>query len=230
MTTVDDEELVDDGLASGQPKEKLTFPMLCTHNDWDNMRVKKRFMSLRCRECFMQFKMPTELVVKCFDFFHFSTCADGEQCPFFHIHKYKTRRKEVKHTFEATAAARQAMAKGIALGRVGDLLQETRPRNEDDRPNADGTPYEGAALDTPQLLRFMDSPTTPSQPVERQHSSAPRGLLAGMPSPWSPGNPPTLLEPPSVGSNGSDDFAPDIIKSWLRGNPQAQMLFKSNSL
>eukprot|EP01059_Diplonema_ambulator_P021874 TRINITY_DN3636_c0_g1_i1.p1 TRINITY_DN3636_c0_g1~~TRINITY_DN3636_c0_g1_i1.p1 ORF type:complete len:478 (+),score=116.42 TRINITY_DN3636_c0_g1_i1:47-1480(+) len=61
----------------------------CTHNNWDNVRVKKGHITLRCRVCQEQWKTDTGNVRKCLTFFQTGSCSKGTQCPNPHIHRYK---------------------------------------------------------------------------------------------------------------------------------------------
>eukprot|EP01063_Lacrimia_lanifica_P011680 TRINITY_DN183_c0_g1_i12.p1 TRINITY_DN183_c0_g1~~TRINITY_DN183_c0_g1_i12.p1 ORF type:complete len:487 (+),score=128.40 TRINITY_DN183_c0_g1_i12:54-1463(+) len=71
------------------PAEPNTSPDCpCAHNDWDNVRVKKGFITLRCRQCQAQWKTEMGSVKKCFKFFQ-GMCRRGAACPLPHIHRYK---------------------------------------------------------------------------------------------------------------------------------------------
>ena len=71
----------------------------CVHNNWDNVRVKKGQITLRCRECQEQWKTETEKVRKCQNFFNTGTCANGTGCPNPHIHRYKQSLAKRKSIF-----------------------------------------------------------------------------------------------------------------------------------
>eukprot|EP01062_Namystynia_karyoxenos_P062284 TRINITY_DN55195_c0_g1_i1.p1 TRINITY_DN55195_c0_g1~~TRINITY_DN55195_c0_g1_i1.p1 ORF type:complete len:981 (+),score=236.38 TRINITY_DN55195_c0_g1_i1:159-2945(+) len=69
----------------------------CDHNNWDNVRVKKGQITLRCRDCQLQWKTETERIRKCPQFFQ-GECANGVACPMPHIHRYKqgeAKRREI---------------------------------------------------------------------------------------------------------------------------------------
>eukprot|EP01063_Lacrimia_lanifica_P035601 TRINITY_DN6840_c0_g2_i1.p1 TRINITY_DN6840_c0_g2~~TRINITY_DN6840_c0_g2_i1.p1 ORF type:complete len:631 (+),score=202.69 TRINITY_DN6840_c0_g2_i1:171-2063(+) len=68
-------------------------PPPCAHNNWDNVRVKRGFFGLRCRDCSSNWKVPIKMVVKCPAFFN-GYCPHGATCPLPHIHRYKNPEKE----------------------------------------------------------------------------------------------------------------------------------------
>ena len=59
----------------------------CPHNQWDNLRMRKGVMMLRCRCCGESWKVFRP--APCNDFFKFQSCPLGDNCPRPHI--YKTR-------------------------------------------------------------------------------------------------------------------------------------------
>eukprot|EP01059_Diplonema_ambulator_P033864 TRINITY_DN7299_c0_g1_i2.p1 TRINITY_DN7299_c0_g1~~TRINITY_DN7299_c0_g1_i2.p1 ORF type:complete len:592 (+),score=97.26 TRINITY_DN7299_c0_g1_i2:31-1776(+) len=211
----------------------VDVPFLCQHNDWDNMRVKKGLMALRCRECYMQFKMPTDMIVKCFDFFHF-TCCPAAGCPFLHIHKYKTKKKEQKHMLEAAIAAKAVIDKGVSLGAVGTIL--SNPLNQQhpqsllirtDVPVA----RQGSSLcispgaDVPQLaLDFMDSPAveTPSGygPLASSYLSKPKPLVPVVPLMPSPTNTFGVSLSPVVSPGPATGNPPTLLDSSMMESAQ----------
>ncbi|KAJ9461255.1 hypothetical protein DIPPA_22801 [Diplonema papillatum] len=84
------------GRRRGRKKEKIppacvnTSPECpCAHNDWDNVRVKKGFITLRCRSCQLQWKTETDKIRKCLAFFQGASCVKGSLCPNPHVHRYK---------------------------------------------------------------------------------------------------------------------------------------------
>eukprot|EP00755_Sulcionema_specki_P000844 Sspe_Gene.3164::Locus_1039_Transcript_1_1_Confidence_1.000_Length_1850::g.3164::m.3164 len=67
----------------------------CTHNNWDNVRVKKGMFGLRCRTCQKPWKVQAKSISKCPAFWN-GYCPSGDHCPLPHIHRYKNPEKEEK--------------------------------------------------------------------------------------------------------------------------------------
>eukprot|EP01059_Diplonema_ambulator_P006004 TRINITY_DN1578_c0_g1_i3.p1 TRINITY_DN1578_c0_g1~~TRINITY_DN1578_c0_g1_i3.p1 ORF type:complete len:219 (+),score=32.52 TRINITY_DN1578_c0_g1_i3:62-658(+) len=62
----------------------------CEHNNWDNVRVSKRVMTLRCRVCQKQWRAPVEAVwntLKCAEYQEEGSCVEG--CRKLHINYRK---------------------------------------------------------------------------------------------------------------------------------------------
>ena len=64
----------------------------CTHNDWDNLRVKGSRTHLRCRVCSCKRNVVLEACEKCSKFPK-GNCTDPT-CTLLHIHAYKSKVKE----------------------------------------------------------------------------------------------------------------------------------------
>ena len=83
-------------------------PYLCEHNCWDNLRTKKDLVTMRCRDCSMQWKAMKDFVEskKCEDFA--KNCCENENCDKLHIFRFKLpakkRGKLLKKKAEALAA------------------------------------------------------------------------------------------------------------------------------
>eukprot|EP01064_Diplonema_japonicum_P030806 TRINITY_DN5321_c0_g1_i3.p1 TRINITY_DN5321_c0_g1~~TRINITY_DN5321_c0_g1_i3.p1 ORF type:complete len:214 (+),score=51.84 TRINITY_DN5321_c0_g1_i3:75-644(+) len=63
----------------------------CDHNDWDNVRVAKGLMTLRCRACQKQWRAAVDMVwgrLKCANFGSEEGCSD-KPCSKLHIHNRK---------------------------------------------------------------------------------------------------------------------------------------------
>eukprot|EP01064_Diplonema_japonicum_P001473 TRINITY_DN1094_c2_g1_i1.p1 TRINITY_DN1094_c2_g1~~TRINITY_DN1094_c2_g1_i1.p1 ORF type:complete len:203 (+),score=51.72 TRINITY_DN1094_c2_g1_i1:53-661(+) len=67
----------------------------CEHNSWDNVRVCKKVMTLRCRVCQKQWRTPVDSVweLKC-DAFGAGKCPEGDSCLRMHIHYRKQTLEE----------------------------------------------------------------------------------------------------------------------------------------
>ena len=65
----------------------------CGHNDWDNQRVKRKVIMLKCRQCQKKWKTPLNNLRRCSRYLK-DACNLGEDCKLLHIHKYKNPQKE----------------------------------------------------------------------------------------------------------------------------------------
>ncbi|KAJ9469810.1 hypothetical protein DIPPA_27738 [Diplonema papillatum] len=125
----------------------------CNHNTWDNVRVCKKVMTLRCRICQKQVRMPVEDVwaAKC-ELFGPSKCQLASACPKMHIHYRKENLDERVKKHGST------------------VLQHVRP-------NKPGSPADGA--DAASSQPAADGTSAPQQgglqaPAEPQeHPPAP---------------------------------------------------------
>eukprot|EP01064_Diplonema_japonicum_P007806 TRINITY_DN15439_c0_g1_i1.p1 TRINITY_DN15439_c0_g1~~TRINITY_DN15439_c0_g1_i1.p1 ORF type:complete len:195 (+),score=45.79 TRINITY_DN15439_c0_g1_i1:27-587(+) len=82
--------------SKGFTKKRLTVALrkrCCRHNNWDNVRVAKGLMTLRCRECQKQWRAAVDLVwggLKCEAFGTDDGCEESELlCEKLHIHNRK---------------------------------------------------------------------------------------------------------------------------------------------
>ena len=64
----------------------------CTHNDWDNLRVKCKKTHLRCRVCCYEWNVSLMSCEECSKFPK-GNCSDPT-CTLLHIHAYKCKVKE----------------------------------------------------------------------------------------------------------------------------------------
>eukprot|EP01064_Diplonema_japonicum_P023263 TRINITY_DN336_c6_g1_i1.p1 TRINITY_DN336_c6_g1~~TRINITY_DN336_c6_g1_i1.p1 ORF type:complete len:473 (+),score=118.49 TRINITY_DN336_c6_g1_i1:87-1505(+) len=71
-------------LKRSEPKIHSERP--CMHNSWDNVRVKKGLVTLRCRMCQGQWRRPLENLPRCP---LFPSCPEGAACPNLHLHAFK---------------------------------------------------------------------------------------------------------------------------------------------
>lgn len=79
----------------------------CHHNSWDNVRARKGWQVLRCRECASQWRLRTESVSRCTDFGKIrgganvdgwwlsQGCNKGGMCDHLHIHYTRQQREGV---------------------------------------------------------------------------------------------------------------------------------------
>eukprot|EP00754_Rhynchopus_humris_P024368 Rhum_TRINITY_DN14889_c22_g1::Rhum_TRINITY_DN14889_c22_g1_i1::g.126492::m.126492 len=69
----------------------------CDHNSWDNVRVIKRQVTLRCRVCQVQWRTHVDAVWRKRKCGYFNTpagCAIGPKCPKIHMHAKKLSLEE----------------------------------------------------------------------------------------------------------------------------------------
>eukprot|EP01060_Flectonema_neradi_P004389 TRINITY_DN12826_c0_g1_i1.p1 TRINITY_DN12826_c0_g1~~TRINITY_DN12826_c0_g1_i1.p1 ORF type:complete len:114 (+),score=22.09 TRINITY_DN12826_c0_g1_i1:79-420(+) len=77
--------------------EEDTPSLLCGHNAWDNIRVVKGMLKLRCRVCSTQWKTKVDAMwrrSKCSRFNSAGGCELGDTCPKLHIFARKQQREE----------------------------------------------------------------------------------------------------------------------------------------
>ena len=72
--------------SNGERVVQLERP--CGHNSWDNVRIKRGWLVLRCRLCHSQWRQrPTE-ITRC-NAFSEGNCPNSTQCPNLHVHHIK---------------------------------------------------------------------------------------------------------------------------------------------
>ena len=64
----------------------------CSHNHWDNIRVKKGIVTLACRFCKARWKLAHPIESKCPSFYA-GFCPFGPHCPLVHVHRFKSKIK-----------------------------------------------------------------------------------------------------------------------------------------
>eukprot|EP01065_Artemidia_motanka_P042362 TRINITY_DN566_c0_g1_i1.p1 TRINITY_DN566_c0_g1~~TRINITY_DN566_c0_g1_i1.p1 ORF type:complete len:771 (+),score=213.58 TRINITY_DN566_c0_g1_i1:90-2315(+) len=124
----------DDDGATAQPP--LPLPP-CTHNDWDNVRVKKGQFGLRCRQCYAPWKVPAAHATrsKCPVFFRMGLCPQGINCPLPHIHRFKRQAKEADK-LRAAAGAADPQAAPAAAPEMPGLSAEPQAVSEKEHMEA----------------------------------------------------------------------------------------------
>eukprot|EP00756_Hemistasia_phaeocysticola_P029283 Hpha_TRINITY_DN16222_c1_g7::TRINITY_DN16222_c1_g7_i1::g.11267::m.11267 len=71
------------------PPQSTHGPPPCPHNSWDNVRMKKGQVFLRCRECEVQWRLPGDAINRCASFISAGGCSVGAACPLMHLHPRK---------------------------------------------------------------------------------------------------------------------------------------------
>ena len=103
------EAVLDGSAVAGVAKVSYEIPVLCSHNCWDNLRTKKDLVTMRCRECSMQWKATKDFVEgkKCEQFSN-NSCGNSF-CEKLHIFRFKLpakkRSKLLKKKAEQLTAA-----------------------------------------------------------------------------------------------------------------------------
>eukprot|EP01062_Namystynia_karyoxenos_P064970 TRINITY_DN5816_c0_g1_i1.p1 TRINITY_DN5816_c0_g1~~TRINITY_DN5816_c0_g1_i1.p1 ORF type:complete len:310 (+),score=89.03 TRINITY_DN5816_c0_g1_i1:89-931(+) len=120
----------------------------CSHNSWDNVRVKKEKVTLRCRVCQLQWKLGyDELGFKqrCAEFGTHGRCRQGDACSFVHVHKWK-----------------QSLQKRQEIW--GSELLLPRRQAEADRPGPRGTGSSSACTSTAPAVDDDNEPDDTDMP------------------------------------------------------------------
>ena len=104
-----DPELIEcrDCIPDGYDEVPLPVPTLtrpCSHNNWDSVRVKRKWSLLRCRVCTSQWRLRASDVDRCMPFTK-DSCTEASGCKKLHIHL----RKQRKVDREKEAAAESAV-------------------------------------------------------------------------------------------------------------------------
>eukprot|EP01059_Diplonema_ambulator_P004667 TRINITY_DN1437_c0_g1_i5.p1 TRINITY_DN1437_c0_g1~~TRINITY_DN1437_c0_g1_i5.p1 ORF type:complete len:144 (+),score=18.68 TRINITY_DN1437_c0_g1_i5:43-474(+) len=68
-------------------------PRPCQHNDWDDVRTRKGYKVLRCRECQQRWKIPSTNVPRCVAYFN-GRCQEGCGCVYLHVRWKKSAESE----------------------------------------------------------------------------------------------------------------------------------------
>eukprot|EP01062_Namystynia_karyoxenos_P004404 TRINITY_DN11558_c0_g1_i2.p1 TRINITY_DN11558_c0_g1~~TRINITY_DN11558_c0_g1_i2.p1 ORF type:complete len:464 (+),score=149.75 TRINITY_DN11558_c0_g1_i2:49-1392(+) len=66
----------------------------CRHNDWDNVRIKRGWIILRCRECHAQWRQRPSPEGRCHAFNTAAGCPHGQSCALLHVNHYKQTLQE----------------------------------------------------------------------------------------------------------------------------------------
>ncbi|KAJ9461076.1 hypothetical protein DIPPA_29200 [Diplonema papillatum] len=133
----------------------------CDHNDWDNVRVKKGTIMLRCRTCKDQWKTGNKGLLKCSAFYS-GGCKLGNRCSFIHIHRYKNEAKEQEHLLKVAAARsgnKRSKAKKALLAAASSTASGL------------AEPGCGSSQADPFAERAASSPTAGGKPASEPRSS-----------------------------------------------------------
>ncbi|KAJ9466004.1 hypothetical protein DIPPA_09782 [Diplonema papillatum] len=103
----------------------------CSHNSWDNVRVTKGLMTLRCRVCQKQWRVRVDLVwnqLKCETFNSENSCT-AESCPLLHLHyrkqsledRFKSHGATVLDHVKSGRITKDVMSKVVKLETTDDV-------------------------------------------------------------------------------------------------------------
>eukprot|EP00756_Hemistasia_phaeocysticola_P002597 Hpha_TRINITY_DN11768_c0_g1::TRINITY_DN11768_c0_g1_i2::g.31670::m.31670 len=85
----------------------------CEHNSWDNVRIRRGWVVLRCRICDAKWRQRPRCTERCYDFLSPEGCPRGENCKQLHVHHTKRTAEERARD---SAAAPSAQAKPTPPG------------------------------------------------------------------------------------------------------------------
>eukprot|EP01059_Diplonema_ambulator_P032222 TRINITY_DN621_c0_g1_i3.p1 TRINITY_DN621_c0_g1~~TRINITY_DN621_c0_g1_i3.p1 ORF type:complete len:165 (+),score=27.01 TRINITY_DN621_c0_g1_i3:63-497(+) len=116
---------------TGAEEKYREYSPCCEHNNWDNVRVSKKIMTLRCRVCQKQWRAHVEEVWfrwKCPQYAKGNTCS-APDCPKLHIN-YRKQGLEVRfetHGPSVIEHVRVGKAQQDVQDRVDKLRAQSKP-------------------------------------------------------------------------------------------------------
>ena len=114
---------------------KVNYSRPCVHNSWDNVRVKKGMVTLRCRVCQEQWKRNVADVERCTAF---PDCPMGDACTKVHMHVFKMSLEERQQEHpDLVAAVPAAVAPVVEAARV-EVFSRGVPLNWPTAPLVEG--------------------------------------------------------------------------------------------
>ncbi|KAJ9464670.1 hypothetical protein DIPPA_51239 [Diplonema papillatum] len=120
-----------DDATSNQSAQKTRWAKkLCKHNDWDNVRLSKGVLMLRCRVCQKQCRGRVEVVWgsrKCKEFNTEEGCPNGTDCPLLHIHHRKLSLEQRMQTHGDLLLAK------VGSEKIQELLQKAQEQKMQQR-------------------------------------------------------------------------------------------------
>ncbi|KAJ9449152.1 hypothetical protein DIPPA_24443 [Diplonema papillatum] len=120
-------------MTSGEVLKKPSAPT-CVHNSWDNVRIMKGQVTLRCRDCQSQWRTPADGAwrrSKCLLFNTSRGCSDGVSCAKLHVHPKKqslTERADNLDTRVLLPLVQPAVARiaEVSPAEISSLVFETK--------------------------------------------------------------------------------------------------------
>eukprot|EP00659_Diplonema_papillatum_P018035 gene18035-27778_t len=134
----------------------------CEHNRWENVRVRKSLVTLRCRDCTMQWRQVSGTLDKCPEFPH---CTKGVDCGHLHVYSWKGERKfeETPDLKAILAAARRARSESDA-----SLLAEVASMPDLSPDEEPVLASFGASLNAARQAAASEQPTDPAAAEQQQ--------------------------------------------------------------
>ena len=86
----------------GLPFRPPSMVRPCSHNNWDSVRVKRKWCLLRCRNCGSQWRLATGSFTRCHMFTSKSGCHTNEDCALLHIHHRKQTLSERRSLIDSS--------------------------------------------------------------------------------------------------------------------------------
>jgi hypothetical protein len=103
-----------------QPAPTVDDPVPCEHNNWDNLRAKNSIVTLCCRDCQKKYKQMFPIRNLCPEFHTRLVCAFGTDCPFLHVHRFKSVAKSPNPPGHVVGSVRNARFASIAIDVLAD--------------------------------------------------------------------------------------------------------------
>eukprot|EP01060_Flectonema_neradi_P005363 TRINITY_DN13562_c0_g1_i1.p1 TRINITY_DN13562_c0_g1~~TRINITY_DN13562_c0_g1_i1.p1 ORF type:complete len:635 (+),score=89.66 TRINITY_DN13562_c0_g1_i1:40-1944(+) len=139
----------------------LTKP--CSHNSWDNVRVKRGWAILRCRICHLQWRLRPTAIPHCDSFARGTGCCPmGVECTQLHVHRTReqTEAKKQNEVASRTSGGElvEAGSVNIPNGSSNPPAAATLPTNRTLSGTSDGLP---AKVQQPQHIQQSYSSHSP---------------------------------------------------------------------
>jgi len=148
---------------TGEGSVQLTRP--CAHNSWDNVRLKRGWVILRCRECGSQWRQRPFNASggRCRTFTGPGGCGLGTKCPLLHVHA-------VKRTVEERAKKKDSPeivpSKEVEVARVTPPPPRVTPPPDDRRQSARQPQPQRQTQQSARRLLQSPSRSPPPIPVQ----------------------------------------------------------------
>ena len=138
----------------------------CTHNSWDNVRIKNGTTTLRCRMCQLQWKTAHQQLPRCGSFLNDPNSCDDD-CQLVHVHPFKQNLKERvgNHGPGLLKSVPLAVQVKFQQEEEKDRLSMSSSSSEDERSN-------GSHTSTRIVVFIEDDGTTTVEEVETECDDA----------------------------------------------------------
>ncbi|KAJ9439505.1 hypothetical protein DIPPA_06586 [Diplonema papillatum] len=175
---------VDLQIRGDRDKDEVNPPRCCVENEFDNVRVMRGHMVIRCRICEKKIRAPLEKVKawKCEPLFNTGVCPNGTNCPLLHLH---FRKRSLRERIELHGPV-VLQSVGPSCGESSALKTDSCSLMDSDHDSSPGlstvgTPSSmlphGAGFDVPRL----QPSSAISSPSHRMHQ-APALIIPNLPA------------------------------------------------